>query len=141
MGIRDRVNRMLEVGERGAKLNRRLLSFSGEDSFEAEIVDVNLVIQEMYDFLIRSLGERVSLTLELCKEVCLVNVDRAQLENALLNLCVNARDAMPQGGCLKIDTQLNPEDLYNYDYKLNKYEDETVLILSLINISEPTKPY
>jgi signal transduction histidine kinase/CheY-like chemotaxis protein len=126
--VKGLLNRILEIAGRGAKLNRRLLSFSGEDSFEAEIVDVNLVIQEMYDFLIRSLGERVSLTLELCKEVCLVKVDRAQLENALLNLCVNARDAMPQGGCLKIDTQLNPEDLYNYDYKLNKYADETVLI-------------
>jgi signal transduction histidine kinase/CheY-like chemotaxis protein len=121
------LDRILGAAKRGAELNHRLLNFSGEQSFEETTVDANLVIREMYDFLIRSLGEDVSLTLELCHEACPINVDRAQFESALLNLCVNARDAMPQGGVLRIGTQLNP-DLYKYDYKLDKCSDEIVLI-------------
>lgn len=122
------LKRIMAAAKSGAELNHRLLSFSREQTLKETNIDVNIVIGDMYDFLARVLGEDVSLKLELCGDDCIINIDKTQLENALLNLCVNARDAMPEGGQLKIETQLNPGDLFRYKDNLILPAEDIVLI-------------
>jgi CheY-like chemotaxis protein len=68
------------------------------------VIDINALIRDMTDLLDRTLGERIEVTTALATTPCTVEVDRAQLESALLNIAVNARDAMPEGGQLDIRT-------------------------------------
>ena len=68
------------------------------------MLDVNALIRDMTDLLDRTLGERIEVVTTLSPESCTVEADRAQLESALLNIAVNARDAMPDGGRLEIST-------------------------------------
>ena len=69
------------------------------------MIDVNAMIAGMIDLLDRTLGERFTITTDLSNEICAVEADRAQLASAVLNIAVNARDAMPDGGTLAIATQ------------------------------------
>src|SRR5215216_620952 len=94
----------LEAAERGAELTSRLLAFSRRQMLEARTVDVNALIVEMEQLMQRSLGEHVSIALALKHDLQPAHIDPHQLETALLNLAVNARDAMPDGGSLTIET-------------------------------------
>lgn len=96
------VNKIMNAAKSGAELNNRLLSFSREQSLEASPTDIREMILEMAEFLDRILGEEIELSLQLMDDECVVMTDRTQLENAILNLCVNAKDAMPHGGKLSI---------------------------------------
>lgn len=89
---------------RAAALTQRLLAFSRRQSLEARAVPVNPLIVSMCDLLRRTLTERIRLDVQLDDKAGLALVDPNQLENALLNLCINARDAMPDGGALIITT-------------------------------------
>lgn len=89
---------------RAAALTQRLLAFSRRQSLEARAVSVNPLILSLSDLLKRTLTERIKLELQLDESAGLALVDPNQLENALLNLCINARDAMPDGGILAITT-------------------------------------
>ncbi len=95
---------ILQAGKRGAKLTDRLLAFAQRKPVESKVVDVNELIHTMGGLLHRALGEHIEIEHRLASEVRCVRVDGTQLENALLNLCINARDAMPGGGRLKIET-------------------------------------
>jgi PAS domain S-box-containing protein len=99
-----------ESGERAASLTRRLLAFSRQQSLVFETLDVNALAQGMEEMLRRTLSADISLVLNLRDDVWLVKADASQLENALLNLAINARDAMPGGGTLTITTQAIPSD-------------------------------
>jgi len=89
--------------ERATTLTGRLLSFSRRGPFDARSVEANNVIAGMSDLLRRSLGTQISLNIRLTDSTWRVFVDPNQLENALLNLALNARDAMPEGGNLIIE--------------------------------------
>ncbi|QWV19332.1 histidine kinase [Stutzerimonas zhaodongensis] len=89
---------------RAAALTQRLLAFSRRQSLEARTVSVNPLILSLSDLLKRTLTERIKLELQLDDRAGLALVDPNQLENALLNLSINARDAMPDGGILAIAT-------------------------------------
>jgi len=89
--------------ERAAALTRRLLAFSRRQPLDPRPVDVNHLIHEMSDLLQRTLGETVRVDLVLAPELPPAEVDPNQLENAILNLAINARDAMPEGGVLSIE--------------------------------------
>jgi len=89
---------------RAAALTQRLLAFSRRQSLEARTVSVNPLILSLSDLLKRTLTERIKLELQLDDGAGLALVDPNQLENALLNLSINARDAMPDGGILAIAT-------------------------------------
>ncbi len=93
-----------DAAERGAKLTAQMLSFSRKHEVAVQSVDVNAVIRGMDDLLRRTLGPAVRLKHELADDVWPVLADRVQLELALLNLGVNARDAMPDGGELTLRT-------------------------------------
>jgi PAS domain S-box-containing protein len=92
------------AAERGAKLTAQLLAFSRQQRIAAEAVDLNLVIQEMLPLLHSTIGATVTIKFEPEPELWTAVADPTQLELAILNLAINARDAMPEGGSLKITT-------------------------------------
>ncbi len=109
-GRTDHLDRFLdaasESANRAAALTHRLLAFSRRQSLDAKPVDVNSLIQSMRDLVERAIDERVELAFALAPDLPNAMVDPHQLENALLNLVINARDAMPSGGVLTIGTSL-----------------------------------
>jgi two-component system, cell cycle sensor histidine kinase and response regulator CckA len=92
------------AGERAARLTRQLLAFSRRQLLEPRIVDLNEVVAGMDRMTRRLLGEDVVLKISLCPNLGPVRVDVGQIEQVLLNLALNARDAMPSGGVLTIAT-------------------------------------
>src|SRR5580698_8966810 len=90
--------------ERAATLTKRLLAFARQQPLNPAAIDVNRLLNGLSDFLRRALGEDVSLEIVGAGGVWPVEADPAELEAAVLNLAVNARDAMPDGGKLTIET-------------------------------------
>ncbi|MCC6904075.1 MAG: response regulator [Polyangiaceae bacterium] len=99
---RDDAAEIVSASKRAAELTRQLLSFSRKQTLQPVVVDANEVVRGLVRLLQRALRADVELELELGPEPAWLRVDRAQLEQALLNLTVNARDAMPQGGRLMV---------------------------------------
>ncbi|MCW5698432.1 MAG: response regulator [Rhodospirillales bacterium] len=91
--------------ERGSELTSRLLAFARRQHLKPEMTDVNEVIRGMTNLLRRTLGERIKIIEILAEDLGNSMIDRGQLENAVLNLVVNARDAMKNGGVLTISTR------------------------------------
>ncbi len=89
---------------RGAELTQRLLAFSRRQALQPNPVDANRLIEGMTDLMQRTLGETVEIDVVVASGLWACLVDAGQLENALLNLAINARDAMPGGGHLTIET-------------------------------------
>jgi signal transduction histidine kinase/CheY-like chemotaxis protein len=89
---------------RAADLTRRLLAFARRQPLHPKVVDLNELVRAARPMLARTLGEDVTLKLNLTERPCLTKIDPVQLETALLNLCVNARDALPNGGLLIVET-------------------------------------
>ena len=89
----------------GARLNQRLLTFSRRRKLAAEIVNLNDQVLSMSELLRRTLGELISIATELRHDLWLTRADRSEIENAILNLAINARDAMPSGGHLRLETR------------------------------------
>ena len=92
------------AAQRGSELTQRLLAFSRRQALEPKSVDLNRMLAEMHDMLVRSLGENIEINLRLADDLWPALVDPAQLESAILNLCLNARDAMSSGGHLTLET-------------------------------------
>src|ERR1700760_1663363 len=102
-GIRRRIENAIHGGQRAVTLIKRLLAFSRQQPLSPAPVNVNQLMQGLSDFLRRALGEQVEREVVGGGGLWLVEVDSAELESALLNLAVNARDAMPAGGKLTIE--------------------------------------
>src|SRR5262249_26110084 len=102
-----------EGGRRAASLIQQLLAFSRQQPLAPADIDVNRLLSDMSELLHRSLGETIRLKTVLADGLWKTHADRTQLENAILNLAVNARDAMPEGGELTVETtnaQLDDRD-------------------------------
>ncbi|MEA3012417.1 MAG: hypothetical protein QOD42_962 [Sphingomonadales bacterium] len=95
---------VVQASSRAAALTGQLLAFARRQPLQPEVIDLNALIRGMTDLLDRTLGERIEVTTDLAECVCTVEADRTQLESAVLNIAVNARDAMPDGGRLAIRT-------------------------------------
>jgi CheY-like chemotaxis protein len=94
----------MSSANRAAALTHRLLAFSRRQSLNRKPLNANELIHSLEDLLSRTKGDHIELQLQLTENLWRVNTDVSQLENALLNLVINARDAMPDGGELRIET-------------------------------------
>jgi signal transduction histidine kinase len=94
----------LEAAQRGAQLTARLLAFSRQQPLDPQPLDANKLVRGTCELLLRSLGENIRLQTELVESSWRVFADASQLESALVNLCVNSRDSMPEGGSLILRT-------------------------------------
>ncbi|WP_226426453.1 PAS domain-containing protein [Xanthomonas sp. MWU16-30325] len=105
-GKYDRLERYVEMAQssaaRATALTQRLLAFSRRQTLAPTALEVQALVQGMHDIIARTLGPSIALQLRPAADPWKVLVDAPQLENALLNLCINARDAMPDGGELTI---------------------------------------
>jgi len=100
---------VVQASSRAAALTGQLLAFARRQPLQPEVIEINDLIRGMTDLLDRTIGERIEVHTILATDACTVEADRTQLESALLNIAVNARDAMPDGGLLTIRTAVSIE--------------------------------
>ena len=93
-----------KAGQRAASLTKQLLAFSRQQVLTPEVLDLNALASDLERMLPRLLGEDIQISMKLSPELGRVKADRSQIEQVILNLAINARDAMPSGGQLKIET-------------------------------------
>ncbi|GEM_PF-3346095 len=105
--LRPEVDHILEASERAARLVRQLLVFSRKQPLKRRILQLNDLLTGMVPLIQSLIGERIRLTLDLDETLGLVKADPVQLEQVVLNLVVNARDAMANGGALDISTKVH----------------------------------
>jgi PAS domain S-box-containing protein len=98
------ISEIQKAGNQAAGLTRQLLVFSRKEIIEPTILNLNLVIGDMRALLRRLIGEDVNVVLKLRPELAQIKADRGQMEQIIMNLAVNARDAMPSGGTLIVET-------------------------------------
>jgi len=93
-----------KAGESASSLTRQLLAFSRKQVLQPKVIDLNVVVSDMGKMLVRLIGEDIELVTDLKPSMARVKADPGQIEQVLMNLAVNARDAMPRGGALIIAT-------------------------------------
>jgi two-component system, cell cycle sensor histidine kinase and response regulator CckA len=93
-----------KAGERTARLTQQLLAFSRQQVLQPKVLDLNAVVTDIGQMLRRLIGEDIELTTKLASQLGCVKADQSQIEQVIVNLVVNARDAMPDGGKLLIET-------------------------------------
>lgn len=124
------ISEVHRAGERAASLTRQLLAFSRQQVLEPKVLDLNAVVADTEKMLRRLIGEDIHLHTVLAPRLDRVNVDPGQIEQVVLNLAVNARDAMPEGGKLTIETaNTEVDEIYaqtNKDLKPGRYVMLTV---------------
>jgi signal transduction histidine kinase len=111
--VRADVGQIIKAAEQAAQLTRQLLIFGRRDQVQLQALDLNVVVADVQNLLARSIGEHVKLVVPPAASLPPVRADRSQIEAVLVNLAVNARDAMPDGGTLTIRlgvTDLDHED-------------------------------
>ncbi len=108
-GVGDRLQeyarRIREAGDRASSLTRQLLAFSRRQTLRPEVLDLNQVVGEMEKMLQRLIGEDIELSVVQAPDLAPVEADVSQLEQVIMNLAINARDAMRDGGRLSIETR------------------------------------
>ena len=100
----EKVERIMDASEKASQLTRSLLTFSRKEPIKPRAVILNDIVREIQEFLTRIIGEDLQLKSVLSRDDLIVEVDRGQMEQVLMNLATNARDAMPNGGVLSIET-------------------------------------
>jgi PAS domain S-box-containing protein len=102
--LRNDIEEIKKSGERAASLTRQLLAFSRQQTLRPEVIDLNEIVLGLRNMLRRVIGEDIELSTVLGSELGRVKADPGQIEQVILNLVVNSRDAMPQGGRLILET-------------------------------------
>jgi PAS domain S-box-containing protein len=128
---RRQVDAALRAAQRGGELTRQLLAYARKQHVDPRPLDINAVIHSMLDMLRRSLGGLVSIATDLDPEGWLAMAEPVHIESIILNLAINARDAMPEGGTLRITTRHCPtgspglpSELESGDYVMLAVSDE-----------------
>jgi len=104
-GGRKRIEEIDRAAERAASLTRQLLAFSRRQVLQLSVLDLNRVLHDMHNMLARVIGEDVLIECDLAPDLGRVKADRGQIDQVVVNLAVNARDAMPRGGKLTLRTR------------------------------------
>lgn len=118
------VREIKKAADQAASLTRQLLAFSRRQILEMKILDLNKVVADIEPMLLRLIGEQIELSIQPGKDLAQVKADSGQIEQIILNLAVNARDAMPQGGQLTINTSnvhLKPEKEFPFEITAGPY--------------------
>lgn len=102
--LREFVEQIHRAGDRAAALTRQLLTFSRKQMIVPVVVDLNFLLSEMAKMFSRTIGEDIHLRINPADNLWKIHVDPGQIEQVIMNLVINARDAMPQGGNLSIQT-------------------------------------
>ena len=108
----DEITEIRRAADRAASLTQQLLAFSRKQIVQPKAVDLNQVVEATARMLERLLGDNVTLTLDLHHEPVVTEIDRSQLDQVLVNLSVNGRDAMPSGGELVLSTRLDDQSVH-----------------------------
>jgi PAS domain S-box-containing protein len=111
--LRESATQIVEAGRRSAALTRQLLAFSRRQPLQPDVLDLNALIADLEPMLRRLIGEHIELRVACCPTLYHVKADRGQIEQTIVNLAVNARDAMPDGGRLVIETAKISFDAYH----------------------------
>jgi PAS domain S-box-containing protein len=126
--VQELIGRILASGRRGGDLVRQLLVFSRKQIIQPRVIDLNTVVTEMDKMLRYIIGENIQLETHLATNPWPVKVDPAQIEQVIVNLAVNARDAMPSGGRLTVETANVTLDASYAAYHLEAQPGDYVLI-------------
>jgi PAS domain S-box-containing protein len=102
--LRKSAEEIRKAGERAASLTHQLLAFSRQQALQPQVLDLNALVTDMGKMLRRVIGTDIELTAKLSPELGQVKAEQSQIEQVIVNLVVNARDAMPEGGKLLIET-------------------------------------
>ncbi len=103
--VREDIEEVRKAGERASKLTRQLLAFSRKQVFEPRVLDLNALLADSSRMLARLIGEHIRFVTRLDPDLANVRADPGQIEQVIVNLVVNARDAMPDGGTLTVSTR------------------------------------
>jgi signal transduction histidine kinase len=101
----DEAQEIRKAAERGASLTRQLLAFSRSQMLETQLVDLNLIVPQLDGMMGRMAGDQVSLSIRVSGLPTFVRIEPGRLEQVLMNLIVNARDAMPNGGTIEVQVE------------------------------------
>ncbi len=129
---KGQMNEVLAAAEKAANLTKRLLLFSRKEVAEFKSMDVNEMVINMEKMLSRIIGEDINLVANLMGRNAMVMADAGQIEQVLMNLATNARDAMPKGGSLTISTELREIDAEF----INEYEYGVIGTYAVISITD-----
>jgi len=124
VNVQDFIDGAMGGAQRAAVLTQRLLAFARQQPLAPEAINANSLVEGISGLLVRSLGETVVLETDLAEDLWNAKIDPSQLENALVNLAVNARDAMPDGGRVSIRTEnadIDPERALDVQLKPGSY--------------------
>ncbi|MGK7313361.1 MAG: PAS domain S-box protein [Candidatus Longimicrobiales bacterium M2_2A_002] len=120
--VRSELREIERAGSRAAALTQQLLAYSRRQRLHPRVLELNAVVRDLQGMLRRLIGEHIQIETRLTDEDVRVRADRGQLEQVVINLVVNARDAMPDGGTLTLTTDLT--DLTARDHRLGPWEIE-----------------
>jgi two-component system cell cycle sensor histidine kinase/response regulator CckA len=102
--LQTEISEVIKAAQRAENLTRQLLAFSRKQTLQPKVLDINYVITDLHKMLSRLIGEDIDLIMNLKPDLWRVKVDPGQIEQVIVNLVINARDAMPMGGKLSIAT-------------------------------------
>lgn len=125
---RSMLGNIIEAGERAARLTNQLLAFSRKQILKPEVMNLSTVVEEIQVMLRRLITEDIELVTNLSPDLKLVNSDRGQIEQVIINLVVNARDAMPEGGILTLETGNQTLDLSHQEIHYEVAPGEYVML-------------